>query len=53
MTYHAFEGQVTFSVPEDLVHPLVSPVMRDFAADFPRVRVNLTSSITRKSRATQ
>lgn len=29
------------------MHPFVSPVMRDFAADFPRARVSLTSSITR------
>ena len=35
-------------MPEDLVDPFASPVMRDFAADFPRVRVSLTSSITRK-----
>ena len=48
MTHHAFEGRVTFGVPEDLVDPFVSPVMRDFAADFPRARVSLTSSITRK-----
>ena len=47
MTHHAFEGRVRFGVPEDLVDPFVSPVMRDFAADFPRVRVSLTSSITR------
>ena len=48
MTHHAFEGRVSFGVPEDLVDPFVSPVMRDFAADFPRARVSLTSSITRK-----
>ena len=48
MTHHAFEGRVTFGVPEDLVDPFVSPVMRDFAADFPRARVSLTSSITRR-----
>ena len=48
MTHHAFEGRVNFGVPEDLVAPFVSPVMRDFAADFPRARVSLTSSITRK-----
>ncbi len=48
MTHHAFEGRVSFGVPEDLVDPFVSPVMRDFAADFPRARVSLVSSITRK-----
>ena len=48
MTHHAFEGRVSFGVPEDLVDPFVSPVMRDFTADFPRVRVSLTSSIARK-----
>ena len=48
MTHHAFEGRVRFGVPEDHVLPFVSPVMRDFAADFPRVRISLTSSITRK-----
>ena len=48
MTHHAFEGRVRFGVPEDLVLPFVSPVMRDFAPDFPRVRISLTSSITRK-----
>ena len=48
MTHHALEGRVNFGVPEYLVDPFVSPVMRDFAADFPRARVSLTSSITRK-----
>ena len=48
MTHHAFEGRVRFGVPEDLVLPFVSLVMWDFAADFPRVRISLTSSITRK-----
>ena len=48
MTHHAFEGRVRFGVPEDLVDPFVIPVMRDFAADFPRARVSLTSSFTRQ-----
>jgi len=48
MTYHAFDGRVSFGVPDDLVDLLVSPVMRDFAADFPRARVDLTSSFTRQ-----
>lgn len=48
MTHHAFDGRVSFGVPDDLVDLLVSPVMRDFAAEFPRARFDLTSSFTRQ-----
>ena len=47
LTHEAFEGQVTFGVPEDLVFPIVPSIMREFAAAFPRASVRLLSSQTR------
>ena len=48
MTHQAFEGKVVFGVPEDLVIPIVPPIMREFAAAFPRASIRLRSSQTLK-----
>ena len=48
MTHQAFESQVVFGVPEDLVIPIVPPIMREFAAAFPRASIRLRSSQTLK-----
>ena len=47
MMHEAFESRVSFGVPEDLVRPYVTGMLRDFVGAFPRARINLTSSISR------
>ena len=46
LTADAFEGEVRLGVPHDIVYPAIPTVLRQFAADFPRVRVVLHSSFT-------
>lgn len=46
MTDAQFEGEVTFGVPSDIVYPHVPGVLKRFANDFPRVKVQLISSFT-------
>lgn len=45
------EGEIVLGVPHDIVYPSIPQVMRRFAADFPRVKINLLSSNTRSLRA--
>ena len=47
MMHEAFEGRITFGVPEDIVRPYITGILRDFVGAFPRARINLVSSITR------
>lgn len=47
LTDHAFEGEITLGVPHDIVYPTVPQVLKQFHADFPRVRVQLEASHTR------
>ncbi len=46
MTNQAFEGEITFGVPSDIVYPHVPTVLKHFAAEYPRVKVHLISSLT-------
>lgn len=46
MTHQAYEGEVVIGVPHDIVYPAIPQVLQGFAADYPRVRVNLVSSMT-------
>ncbi len=46
MTDHAFEGEVVFGVPSDIVYPHVPGILQRFAQEFPRVKVQLLSSFT-------
>ena len=48
MQSDAYEGEIRFGVPHDIVYPHVPTVLRRFAAEYPRVRVELISSFTRK-----
>ena len=41
-----YEGSVTFGVPHDVVHPHIPNVLRRFAAEFPKVKIDLISSYT-------
>ncbi|MEO1000876.1 MAG: LysR family transcriptional regulator [Pseudomonadota bacterium] len=47
MTDRAYEGEIAFGVPHDIVYPHVPAVLRRFAAEYPRVKVRLISSFTR------
>lgn len=42
----AYEGELRFGVPHDIVYPHVPGVLQRIAADYPRVRVELVSSNT-------
>ncbi len=48
MKGEAFEGEVMFGVPHDIVYPHVPKVLKRFAAAYPRVKVQLVSSFTRQ-----
>jgi DNA-binding transcriptional LysR family regulator len=48
MTGEAFEGELVLGAPHDVVYPHVPEVLRDFTRAYPRVRVTLRSSYTRK-----
>jgi DNA-binding transcriptional LysR family regulator len=40
------EGEITLGVPHDIVYPAIPRVLRRFALDYPRIKVNLLSSFT-------
>ncbi len=46
MNDQAFEGEVVFGVPSDIVYPHVPGILQRFAQEFPRVKVQLISSFT-------
>ena len=48
MTGDAFEGEMRLGVPSDIVYPQIPHVLQRFDREYPRVRVNLTSSYTKK-----
>lgn len=43
LTDQVWEGEVTFGVPHDIIHPVIPRVLKQFYAAFPRVRVHLIS----------
>jgi DNA-binding transcriptional LysR family regulator len=47
LTCESFEGEVVLGVPHDIVYPVIPGVLQRFAAEFPRMRVQLLSSFTR------
>jgi len=47
MMHEAFESRVSFGVPEDIVRPYVTGMLRDFVGAFPRARISMTSFISR------
>lgn len=51
LTDQAFEGEITLGVPHDIVYPMMPQVLKQFHADFPRVRVQLEASHTRTLKA--
>ncbi|MEM8787362.1 MAG: LysR family transcriptional regulator [Pseudomonadota bacterium] len=44
----ALEGELRFGVPHDIVYPHVPGILQRFAAEYPRVRVELISSFTKE-----
>ncbi|MFZ5962910.1 LysR family transcriptional regulator [Thalassococcus sp. BH17M4-6] len=46
LTDQAFEGEIHFGVPEDILYPVVPRVLQTFHASFPRMQVHLTTSNT-------
>ena len=48
LTDQAFEGVITLGVPHDVVYPAVPQVLKQFHAAFPRVKVQLEASYTRR-----
>lgn len=50
MTDQTYEGEVTFGVPADIVYPHVPNILKRFAAEYPRIKVNLISSYTSRLR---
>jgi DNA-binding transcriptional LysR family regulator len=47
MMHDEFEGTITLGVPHDIVYPAIPGVLRCFARDYPKMRVQLVSSFTR------
>ena len=46
LTDQAYEGEIALGVPGDIVYPHIPQVLKQFAADYPRVKVQLISSYT-------
>jgi DNA-binding transcriptional LysR family regulator len=50
LTDQDYEGELVLGVPADIVYPSIPQVLQRFNVEFPRVRVTLLSSYTRKLR---
>jgi DNA-binding transcriptional LysR family regulator len=50
LTAKDYEGVITLGVPHDIIYPYIPPILRQFAADFPRVQIRLVSAPTRRLR---
>jgi DNA-binding transcriptional LysR family regulator len=48
LTDQAYEGEISLGVPHDIVYPTIPRVLKQFHAAFPRVKVLLDSSFTRR-----
>ncbi len=46
LTSDDFEDEIVLGVPHDIVYPHIPKVLKRFAAEFPRVKVQLVSSFT-------
>lgn len=47
MTGEDYEGEIVLGVPADIIFPTIPIVLRQFARDWPRVKLTLVSSFTR------
>ncbi len=50
LTAKEYEGEIVLGVPHDIIYPYVPPILRRFAADFPRVQIKLVSAPTTQLR---
>jgi len=50
LTSNEFEGEITLGVPHDIIYPYIPQILRQFAADFPRMQMKLISAPTRSLR---
>ncbi|WP_424931942.1 LysR family transcriptional regulator [Amaricoccus macauensis] len=50
MTNQAFEGEINFGVPHDVIYPHVPRILQRFNAEYPRIRVQLHSLYTSRLR---
>lgn len=50
LTAKDYEGEITLGVPHDIIYPYIPPVLRAFAADFPRVKMRMVSAPTTRLR---
>jgi DNA-binding transcriptional LysR family regulator len=50
LTAENYEGEISLGVPHDIIYPYIPPVLRRFAADFPRMKIKLVSSPTKTLR---
>ncbi|NKB28741.1 MAG: LysR family transcriptional regulator [Rhodobacteraceae bacterium] len=48
LTHQDYEGEIKLGVPHDIVYPAIPKVLQRFACDYPRVRVQLISSNTKR-----
>lgn len=48
LTHQDFEGEIVLGVPHDIVYPAIPRVLNRFNADYPRMKVQLVSSYTRR-----
>ncbi|MGF1445678.1 MAG: LysR family transcriptional regulator [Pikeienuella sp.] len=48
MMHDAYEGEVRLGVPTDIVYPHIPRVLRQFDREFPRVKIHLVSSFTKR-----
>ncbi|QDY69144.1 LysR family transcriptional regulator [Qingshengfaniella alkalisoli] len=48
LTGDEYEGELSLGVPHDIIYPHIPTVLRRFHAEFPRMKVQLQSSYTRR-----
>lgn len=48
MTGPGYEGTITFGAPSDIIYPHIPHILQRFDRDYPRVKVDLISSYTRR-----
>lgn len=48
LTAEDFEGEIVFGAPHDIIYPYVPIILRQFAAEFPRMQVRLISAPSRE-----
>ena len=46
LTSDSYEGEIRLGVPHDIVYPAIPGILKRLAAQYPRLRINLTSSFT-------